>query len=57
MKVEDIPLIQMVPKVFTGDGFSGKIDNGYTGITTNPSGNKISNWSSIYKGTCRTWDK
>ena len=28
------------PKVFTGDGFSGKIDNGYTGITTNPSGNK-----------------
>ena len=27
-------------KIFTSDGFSGKIDNGYTGITTNPSGNK-----------------
>ena len=28
------------PQIKTSNGFSGKIDNGFTGITTNPTGNK-----------------
>ena len=38
--------------VTTTGGFSGSIETGFTGVTTDPTGTKYFAWNSVYKRGC-----